>query len=100
MAPKVLVLTVLQTAHVLECGDSTVRKWIKDGLLPSRIGDDGRIKVPLSALKKKLPEDKYWLIKDRLLKGKPPVRPMTPDGRTKRGRIVLPENRKTKGQTQ
>lgn len=86
MAPKVLTLTVLQTAMALECGDSTVRKWIKDGKLPSRLGDDGRIKVPLSALRKKLTEERYWMIKDRLLKGLPPVRPATPDGRTKKGR--------------
>lgn len=73
MAKKVLVLSVKQAAQALEVTERLIRKRIQAEQLASRTGEDGFIKVPLSALKKSLAPERYAAIKARLENGENPI---------------------------
>lgn len=60
---KPLLLSVAQAAEILSKDPKTVRKWIAEGRIESRVGDDGFIKVPLSQLRKLLDADYYAAVK-------------------------------------
>lgn len=69
---KMLVLSVRQAAQALEVAERTVRKKVAAEQIASRVGEDGFIKIPLSALKKFLAADRYAAIKARLENGEAP----------------------------
>lgn len=72
MARKVNVLTVKQAAKALEVTERTIRKKVSTEQIASRVGEDGFLKIPLSALKKYLAADRYAAIKSRLENGEAP----------------------------
>lgn len=56
---KPLLLSVAQAAEILSKDPKTVRKWIAEGRIESRVGDDGFLKVPLSQLRRELSAEDY-----------------------------------------
>lgn len=68
-----LLLTCKQAAAAVGLGDRTIRKWIAADKLPCKQGADGRMAVPLSALKKHLDPALYETIKLNLENGLDPM---------------------------
>ena len=89
MAKKVLVLSVKQAAQALEVTERLIRKRIQAEQLASRLGEDGFIKVPLSALKKSLAPERYAAIKARLENGENPI-PVTAPAACKSCKVKTP----------
>jgi len=69
---KQLLLTVKQAAEAVGFGDRTVRKWIAADKIPCKQGADGRMAVPLSALKKMIDPAYYETIRINLENGLDP----------------------------
>ena len=68
-----LLLTCKQAAAAVGLGDRTIRKWIAADKLPCKQGADGRMAVPLSALKKHLDPALYETIKLNIENGLDPM---------------------------
>ena len=66
-------MTCKQAAAAVGLGDRTIRKWIAADKLPCKQGADGRMAVPLSALKKHLDPALYETIKLNLENGLDPM---------------------------
>ena len=69
---KALLLSVKEAAAAIGVGERTVHKWI----LAEKIGhkiQDGRKKIPLAQLKKRVDADAYAQIKESLEHGLPPI---------------------------
>lgn len=70
---KALLLSVKQAAAAIGVGERTVHKWILAEKIGHKIGQDGRKKIPLSALKKHLDPALYETIKLNLENGLDPM---------------------------
>ncbi len=77
---KALVLCVKHAAKACGVGERTVRKWILDGQIDYKLGQDGYKKVILSQLKKRIDPDEYTRIKSALEADEPvyPAKPAKP----------------------
>lgn len=74
---KALVLSVKHAAKACGVGERTVRKWILDGRIDYKLGQDGYKKVILSQLKKRIDPDEYTRIKSAL-EADEPIYPAKP----------------------
>lgn len=68
-----LLLTVKQAADAVGLCERTIHKWIAADKLPCKTGANGRMAVPLSALKKLIEPALYETIKLNLENGLDPM---------------------------
>lgn len=68
---KALLLSVKEAAAAIGVGERTVHKWILAEKIGHKIGQDGRKKIPLAQLKKRVDTDAYAQIKENLEQGLP-----------------------------
>ena len=100
MGKKALLLTVREAAAAIGVGERTVRRWIIDEKIVAKEGKNGRKKIPLAQLKKRVSEDLYASMKENLEQGLPPIemkpvkKPAKP-AKTKKPCKKAPLNKKT-----
>lgn len=68
---KALLLSVKEAAAAIGVGERTVHKWILAEKIGHKIGQDGRKKIPLAQLKKRVSTEVYEAMKENLEQGLP-----------------------------